>query len=631
MVKRILSFGVFSGFLIASVCVQAQSGAPDGQWPAYGGDTANTKYAPLDQITKDNVSQLEVAWRWDSIENAMIAEERKLTPFAHEATPLMVNNKLYTITSHSIALALDPATGEEIWRHDPDSYQKGRPTNLGYLQRGLAYWEDGDDKRVYIPTGDSRIVCLNADTGERVLSFGDNGEIDLTKQLRREIQSWYYSINSPPIICKGTLVTGCIIFDGATTQEMPPGDVRGWDVRTGELKWTFVSVPQKGEFGNETWENASWEYSGNTNVWTIMSADPELGYVYLPFGTPTNDWYGGHRHGDNLFGETLVCVDAETGERVWHFQHVHHGVWDYDLPAAPALVDVNIDGKPRKILAQVTKQGFCWVLDRVTGEPVWPIEEKPVPQSTAEGEKSSPTQPFPSKPAPYAQQGVTEDDLIDFTPEIKELAKGILAEYNYGPLYTPPMEGKPTLYVPGWQGAANWNGVSVDPETGMLYIPVKKSAISVELVRPDPSRSDFTFVGNTKMNVNGPGGLPLWKPPYGYVKALDLSTGEYTWQSTLGEGPVDHPMLKGLELPKLGDDGKGFPLLTKTLLFIGMESKASRLYALDKATGEEIWSMAVDSPVTGAPMTYMHGGKQYIVLAIGGFRHKIELVALALS
>ena len=396
------------------------------------------------------------------------------------------------------------------------------------------------------------------------------------------------------------------------------------------MRWTFVSVPQPGQVGNDTWKDGAWEYTGNTNVWTLMSADPELGYVYLPFGTPTNDWFGGHRKGEGLFGETLVCVNAETGERVWHFQHVHHGVWDYDLPAAPALLDVTVDGKPVKAVAQITKQGFCWTLDRETGKPLWPVEERAVPQSTVPEEQTSPTQPFPTKPAPYVQQGVTEDDLIDFTPELRAEAKEIVEEFNYGPLYTPPNTEQDTLYVPGWQGSANWNGCAADPETGMLYIPVKKTAISVKLSKPDPARSNFDYVGKTKMGISGPQGLPLWKPPYSYIAALDMNTGDYTWRTTLGKGPKDHEALAGLDLPDLGDGGKGFPLLTKTLLFVGQESNEKQLYALDKQTGEILWQMETPGRISGAPLTYMAGSKQHIVFATSGRGGPVELIALRL-
>jgi quinoprotein glucose dehydrogenase len=622
-------FGLFACLAI-TLPAAAQLGAVEGEWRFYGADAGSTKYAPLAEINRENVAQLQIAWRWNSIENEMVQRDRRLMSFAHEATPLMVNGVLYTITSHSVAVALNPETGEELWRYDPESYKAGRPTNLGFIQRGLAWWSDGVEERLFMPTGDSRLIALDAKSGRPVASWGDKGQVNLLEGLRRPVESWVYSVNSPPIVCRDVVVVGSIIFDGPSRKEMPPGDVRGFDARTGALRWTFVSVPQPGQFGHETWEDGSWEYTGNTNVWTLMSADPELGHVYLPFGTPTNDWYGGHRPGDNLFGDTLVCVKAETGERVWHFQHVHHGLWDYDLPAAPVLANITVDGRPIKALAQITKQGFCWVLDRETGAPVWPIEERPVPQSTVPGEKTSPTQPFPTRPAPYAPQGLSEEELIDFTPELREEARRLLEAYHAGPLYTPPATDKPTINFPGWAGAANWNGCALDPETGMLYIPVKKTAIAVTLVEPDPARSNFRYVANTTMRIPGPQGLPLWKPPYAYVAALDLNTGDYAWRTTLGEGPRDHEALKALDLPPLGDGGKGFPLLTKTLLFVGQESEAKQFYALDKATGAILWQTTLPAAPTGAPITYMAGGRQYLVIAVGGQRSPAELVALRL-
>ncbi|MBI2422433.1 MAG: PQQ-binding-like beta-propeller repeat protein [Candidatus Hydrogenedentes bacterium] len=621
---------LWASSLTLLVAAVGWAGSDGTSWPTYNGDLGSTKYAPLDQINKDNVSQLTLAWQWDSPENALAAKDRRLMTFAHEATPLMADGVLYTLTSHCVAAAMDAATGETQWTYDPESYKAGRPTNLGFLARGLAYWTDGSVKRLFVPTGDSRLIAVDAVSGKPVPEFGVNGEIDLTQGLRRPIARNDYTVNSPPIVCRDVVVVGSAIFDGPSYMEMPPGDVRGFDARTGALKWTFQTVPQPGEFGNETWENGSWQYTGNTNVWTLMSADDALGFVYLPTGTPTNDWYGGHRHGDGLFGESLVCLNVETGERVWHFQHVHHGVWDYDLPAAPVLADIVVDGTPRKALAQITKQGFCWMLDRVTGEPIWPIEERPVPQSTVSGEKTSPTQPFPTKPVAFIEQGASVDSLIDFTPEVREKALAIFEKYHGGPLYTPPGTDKPTINMPGWAGAANWNGAALDPETATLFIPVKRAAISMLLVKPDAARSNFDYVGRPELYVQGPEGLPLWKPPYSYVIALNMNTGEYTWKTTTGAGPKDHPLLKGLNLPDLGDLGKGFPLATRSLLFLAMEDENKMFYALDKGTGEILFKMALPVTPTGAPLTYMQNGKQFIVLAGGGRREPASIMALAL-
>ncbi len=610
--------------------VQGQQGASDGQWPTYGGDPGSTKYSNLDQITKDNVAKLKVAWQWSSPENERIKQDRRLGSFAYEATPVMIDGVLYTSSSHCDVIAIDCQSGQTIWSYDSEAWKSGRPTNLGFVHRGVTYWADGDDKRIFIATGDSRLIALDARTGEPISTFGSGGTVDLSEGLSRPISKSAYAVTSPPVVCRGVVVVGSSIYDGPTHQKMPPGDVRGFDARTGEQRWIFHSIPQEGEFGNDTWEQESWRYTGNANVWTLMSVDEELGYIYLPFGTPTNDWYGGHRPGQGLFGETLVCVKADSGERVWHFQHVHHGVWDYDLCAAPALADIVVDGRPIKALAQITKQGFCWVLDRTTGEPVWPIEERAVPQSTVPGEKTWPTQPFPTKPEPYELQGVRQDDLIDFTPELRAEALEILEKYDYGPLYTPPNADKPTLNMPGWAGGGNWYGCTLDPNTNMLYIPSSRDAIAMQLIKPDPARSDFNFVGRMQVAVPGPKGLPLWKPPYTSITAVDLNTGETRWKVPIGDGPRDHELLKDLELPQLGDSGRPFVLTTKTLLLVAHGSKYRRLYAFDKSTGDELARIDLPAGPSGALMTYMWGGKQYIAVPVGGRREPGGLVALSL-
>jgi quinoprotein glucose dehydrogenase len=657
----------------------AQDAQTPGQWRSYGGTEASMKYSPLDQIDASNVADLEIVWRWSSPENEIIERERAVQAFSFELTPLMIgypadralnrgplgdalhriarslgladpdwmfqNGILYAATSISQVAAIDAVSGETLWVYDPESWRAGRPTNLGFIHRGVAYWSDGDDERIFIGTGDSRLIAIDAKTGLPIESWGDSGEIDLTKGLRRPVNPRHYAVSSPPIVCRGVVVVGSSIFDLPSTMEGAPGDVRGFDARTGELRWTFHSVPQEGEFGNETWENDSWKYTGNTNVWTLMSADEELGLVYLPFGTPTNDWYGGHRLGDNLFAESLVAVNAETGERVWHYQTVHHGVWDYDLPAAPNLLDIVVDGRPIKAVAQITKQGFTFVFDRATGEPVWPIEERPVPPSDVPGERLSPTQPHPTWPLPFETQGVSEDDLIDLTPELHAEAKELLKQYHYGPLFTPPTT-KGTINLPGWGGGANWGGAAFDPETGFLYIPSIKHAIRVELGQPNPARSNMAYMRQGGYNVEGPQGLPLFKPPWSTVTAIDMNSGEHVWRVPLGDGPRDHPALKDLDLPRLGTISRGYPLATKTLLFVAQEAQASRtgghgpeggaaahpgLNVFDKATGELLHRIELGLSPGGAPITYMAGGRQYIVCAVGGGKNiPSELVALAL-
>lgn len=620
-------------------------GMHDGEWIAYGGDKGSTKYSSLDQITAENVGDLEVAWEWTSPDGEISETNRGLIPFLNEVTPIMVDGVMYASTSFSQVAAIDPVTGETKWVLDTESWKAGRPTNLGFVHRGVSYWKDGDDERIFIGTGDMKLWSVDAKTGEPSPDFNGGKPIDLIATNRRadSISSKTMAVSSPPVICNGVVVVGSSIFDGPTLKEMPPGDVRAFDAKTGAEKWTFYNPPLPDTEGYDTWKDGSAEYTGNGNVWTNMTVDEELGLVYLPFGTPTNDWYGGHRKGNNLFAETLVAIHAETGKKAWHFQTTHHGVWDYDLCAAPTLLDVTHEGKRTKAIAQVSKQGFIYVFNRETGEPLWPIEERPVPQSTAEGEETSPTQPFPTKPAPYERQGSFEDELIDFTPEILAEAKKIFAEYNSGPIFTPPMEGKATIYMPGWGGGANWMGAAADPETGIIYIPSMTGPISLTLQRPDPARSNMTFLG-ANQGVRGPFGLPLFKPPYGRITAIDLNTGDHVFQVAHGDGPRDHEKLKELDLPPLGNSSRGHPMITKSALFIfeaamgrgsSGDTKPANLRLFDKATGELLYEGAI--PVgegtggpSGTPMTYMVDGKQYITVPTGGMRTPSRFVTLTL-
>ena len=622
------------GTVVMSIAT-AQQGTTDGQWRSYGGDKGSTKYAPLDQITRDNFSELAIAWRWETIDAEVIAlDEFRSTPGRFEATPLMANGVLYTSTSLSQVAAIDAGTGETLWKYDPGSWRAGRPANLGFIHRGVSYWSDGDEERIIIATGSSQLMAINAKTGKPYADFGGDGSVNLLEGLNRPARVGVHQVNSPPIICRDVIVVGSVIFDRPSTQAYVRGDIRGFDVRTGKQLWQFHSIPQEGEFGNDTWENDSWKYTGNTNVWSLMSADEELGYVYLPFGVASNDFYGGHRHGDNLFANSLVCLNAETGERVWHFQTVHHDVWDYDLPCAPNLVDVVVDGKPIKAVAQMGKTGFCYVFDRVTGEPVWPIEEVAVPQSTVPGEKTSLTQPVPTKPPPFSAQGLTLDNLIDFTPELRQEALEIISEYDYGPIFTPPNE-KGVITVPSDGGGANWMGAALDPETSIVYVPSISYSSLLKLTKPDPNRSDMKYlIAGFTGRAAGPSGLPLIKPPYSRMTAIDLKTGTHAWMTPIGEGRERHPRLRDLNLPRTGGGGWAYPLATKTLL---IAAHGNDLMALDKATGDLIASLELRDEkgrsvgnVSGTPMTYMHEGKQYIVLAMTGGAAKAQLVALAL-
>ena len=625
------------GFLLSAVLcalpVLAQTGALNGQWRSYGGDDGSTKYSALDQIDAGNVDRLEVAWRWVSPDGTVAFDNPRGRPGAFKATPLMVDGVLYIRSSLSIVAAIDAETGEQLWVQDVGSYESGRPTNLGFNSRGVAHWTDGDEARIFLATSDAHLWSFDAETGRPIGRFGADGKIDLTQGLRRPVERRAYQVISPPMVVGDIVIVDSSISDGPRYKTAPPGDIRGFDVRTGEMRWIFHTVPQEGEFGNEAWEDDSWTYTGNANAWSIMSADLELGYVYLPIGTPTNDWYGGHRLGDNLFAESLVCLDAATGERVWHFQMVHHGLWDYDLPAAPTLVDITVDGRDIKAVAQVSKQGFTYVFDRVTGEPVWPIEERPVAASNVPGERASPTQPFPTKPPAFERQGISVDALIDFTPELRAEAQETLSQYDYGDLFHPPSL-KGTIQMPGWGGGANWYGAGFDPDTDYLFVPSRTNPIVVALAKADPAQSDFNYRRGRPNGVRGPQGLPLVKPPYSRLTAIDLTTGEFAWQVPLGDGPRQRLIEMGVSDPgPLGGAGYTGPLVTKTLLFLGLNDRQGGgdpvFAAFDKATGEIVQSVEISTGLTGTPMTYMVGGKQYIVAAFGSGA-EAGLMALAL-
>lgn len=643
------------GVLIAlTVCLNGASGAqspPVGEWTHYGGNAASQKYSALDQINKDTVGKLKIAWRWTSPDNAVVATNPLSRPGTYHDTPLMVKGVLYTVTSLGQIAALNPATGASLWVFDPANWKSGRPGNLGFVHRGISYWTDGTKERLLLGTSDAYLISVDAKSGALDTTFGQGGRIDLMAGLANAVRSTNYSVTAAPIICRDVVVVGASIHDGPTHKEWPRGDVSGFDVRTGKRLWTLHSIPQKGEFGNETWGDDSFSYSGSTNVWTNMSADEELGYVYLPFGTPTDDWFGGHRPGANLFAESLVALDVKTGKRMWHFQAVHHGIWDYDLPAAPVLADIRVDGKVIKAVAQVSKQGFTYVFDRRTGVPVWPIEERPVPQSTVPGERSSPTQPFPTKPPAFERQGVTASDLIDFTPELKQAALEAIKPFNYGPLFTPPTE-QGTIALPGWVGGANWAGAAFDPEQGTLYVPSLTSPIVIQLVKPDPTKSNLLYVRGGVQAPPTLDGLPIVKPPYGRVTAINLNQGDTKWVAPVGDGPRNHPLLKDLNLPALGAALRNAPMVTKSLLFIatgqgnlgggralpvggrplstGLPPEPVKLRAFDKATGALLWEFVPPSQPLASPMTYSYQGVQYLVVAAGSGL-SAELIAFTLG
>ena len=635
-------------FLIAAPAM-AQRGTTNGEWRFYGGDAGSTKYSPLDQINSENAAELEIVWRWK-------ADNFGPRPdYNWEATPLMIGGKLYvTAGSRRDAVAIDAATGETLWMYRFDEGERGdrgvRPQN-----RGLTYWTDGTDERILMISPGYHLIALNAKDGRLIEDFGNAGIIDLTKGLdREEVPPGQIGSSSPAIVINDVVIMGAALQAGTApaTKTNVPGYIRGFDVRTGKLLWTFHTVPKPGEFGYDTWEDGSAAYTGNLSAWAPLSGDEELGYVYIPLEMPTGDFYGGHRPGDNLFGDSLLCLNAKTGKRVWHYQTVHHDVWDFDLPSPPILADVTVDGRERKIVAQPTKQGFLFVFDRVTGEPIWPIEERPVEQSKVPGEKLSPTQPFPTKPAPFEMQGTSEDSLIDLTPELKQEALALAAQYQMGPLFTPPIvqdEGGKIamLMLPNTRGGANWPGGALDAETGIVYIASANRMTSLALYKPEAGRSDMSYVatyGYTSSTSNrnlGPQGLPLAKTPWGKITAIDLNTGDHLWAIPNDE-PADyvknHPALKGVDLSGVGNPERSTLMVTKTLLFAGVgaglfnnDHGAGNPYfrAIDKATGEVLHRMELPSGTTGIPMTYMHNGRQYVVVAVGGEGHPAELVALA--
>src|SRR5262245_47662993 len=634
--------------LIAVTLVQAQN-RPSGEWRYYGGDAASTRYSPLSDVTRANVNNLQVAWRWSSPDNDIVKANPTSRPGPYQDTPLMVNGVLYTETSLGAFVAIDPVSGRTLWQYDPEIWKLGRPPNLGFTHRGMAYWTDGTKRRLISGLHDAHIISIDAEPGKPDPEFGDNGRVDVIADLPYAERMRNYAINSTPVIVKNVILSGSNISDGPQNKEAPRGDIFGFDVRTGKKLWTFHSVPQPGEFGHETWENGSAAYTGGTNVWSMITVDEATGYVYLPFGTPTNDYYGGERHGDNLFAESLVCLDATTGKRVWHFQGVHHGLWDYDFPAAPILGEITVNGKRLSVVIQVSKQAFVYVFDRKTGVPVWPIEERPVPQTTAPGEKTAPTQPFPTKPPAFDLQGFLDKDIVDFTPELHAQAVEVLQRFERGPLFQPPSL-KGTVQIPGNVGGSDWGGAAFDPVTGMLYVPSLTSPIVDQLVKGDPARGNLQYRRGGTQLLPTLDDIPLYKPPYSRVTAYDLNTGTIAWQVPVGDGPRNHPLLKDLNLGRLGSGNRGNPLVTSTLLFVSQATgglgrgevlkvsdrplsnlppESPKFRAFDKRTGELVWEKELPVGPAATPMTYSYRNKQYIVLAIGGGT-QAELIAYSL-
>jgi len=642
---RILICGTV--LVLATAVVHSQSG----EWRSYSGDPGSRKYSPLDQITKANVRNLKIAWRRPAVDPQLLARDSELK-FQNNfrATPLMVNGVLYSPNGIGLVEAFNPGTGQTIWVQE---LPPGVALRGGDSTRGVAYWRDGANERIFVQRGEA-LMALNLRTGQPYRDFGSDGVVNLG--FPPETKTGYYWTGAPQI-CRDVVIVGGSMTDSPENKSAPPGDVRAYDVRSGKLRWTFHVIPRAGEFGVDTWKNDSWKYTGHANLWSLISADEELGFAYLPLTSATSDMFGGHRVGDNLFANTLVAVRCQTGERVWHHQLVHHDLWDFDLPAAPILADIRVDGKPIRAVVQVTKQAFAFVFDRVTGQPVWPIEERPVPQSKTPGEQTSPTQPFPSKPPAFDRQGITIDDLIDFTPELRAAAIEIVKNYQIGPLFTPPSirgPGSPTkgtIQLPGSVGGADWQGAALDPDTGMLYVPSITGPFVADIVEGNEESTDLAFTKGTREYPPAVMGLPLLKPPYGRITAIDLNKGEIVWTVANGDGPRDHPLLKHLNLPPLGHPGRSAPLLTKTLLFVGegdpiMAAPARvpagmplaiapgaggrKFRAYDKATGQVVWETEFAAGTTGAAMTYFYQGKQYIIVAVGSRDHPAEFIALSL-
>ena len=669
-VASVLSVAIYGsvGTLTQGVAAQGaatQDAAAVGEWRTYGGDLRSTRYAPLDQIDEDNFSRLEVAWRFKTDALGPRPE------FNFQSTPLMVGGVIYTTAgTRRAAVALDAATGEMLWMHSENEGPRGESAPRQLSGRGLAYWSDGQDARIVYVTPGYQMVALDARTGIRVPGFGQDGIVDLKLDDDQEMDlvTGEVGLHAAPVIAGDVVVIGAAHLPGSIPKRRnnEKGYVRGFDVRTGERLWIFHTIPKPGEPGSETWEDGSAANTGNTGVWAQMSIDEELGLVYLPVELPTGDYYGGHRPGNTLYGESIVAVELKTGKRRWHYQLVHHGIWDSDIPCAPILADIVVDGRPIKALAQPTKQGWVYVLDRVTGQPVWPIEERAVEPSTVPGEKASPTQPFVTKPPAFDRQGVTIDDLIDFTPELRAEAVTFVSRYKLGPFFTPPVvsqwEGPlATLMMPSTTGGANWQGGSLDPETNYLYIYSSTQVSGLGLIAPDGQRSDMRYVRGTASDPEGPPpvlpgagapgrqaappltvqGLPLVKPPYGRITAIDLNEGEIVWQIAHGETPDNirnHPALEGLEIPRTGRIGRIGTLVTGSLVIAGeggffttpSGQRGAMLRAYDKATGQEVGSVYMPAPQTGSPMTYMLNGRQHLVVSISGGNYSGELVAFTL-
>ena len=640
--------------LVLSSLTFAEDTSDISEWPYVGSEQTHTKFSTADEITLTNVGTLSIVWQWDPNEKPI--EQYGTHPGPFQATPIMIGDVLYLSTMYSRVVALNAETGEQIWRFDPQVFRYGPigASPRGLKHRGVAHWRDGDDSRVFLNSRD-HLYSIDASTGELDKTFGDNGSVDLTQGHSTEVTRFEFDQTSPPVVFEDLVIVGSRIPDQVQRKFDPPGSVQAFDVRTGERQWIFFTIPQsKDDFGSDSWHDESWRYTGHANVWGLMSVDVERGLLYVPTSTPSSDYWGGRRHGANLFAESLVCLDARTGKRKWHFQTVHHGVWDYDLSAPPNLVTISVAGRKIDAVAQVSKHGFTFVFDRVSGEPVWPIEERKVETTTnVPGELIFPTQPFPTKPPPFSRQGVSLADANDLTPEVHALAIEEMSRFRLGPLFTPPsLQG--TLQMPGASGGANWGGAAFDPVSGFLFVRTSEDADSNQVCKNkganpeiDVAYSNDCPYGATQIMFRHAvgrqaleeaiesklGQIPVVKPPYAHLVAIDLNEGAIAWRVPFGEGSDalrNHPLLKGVKLPsRLGTKGNSGPMVTRGgLVFIG--GGAPYLYAFDKTTGDEVWRGKLPFNAHANPMTYItSSGRQYIVIA-NGSGSNAALVAFAL-
>ena len=577
-------------------------------WRHYGNDAGMSKYSPLDQINKSNVTRLQVAWEFDTGD---FSDGQAPWPYrsAFEATPLVVDGVMYVVSAFHRVFALEPESGKPLWMFD-SKLNKADRVNL-YTSRGLSYWESGDKKRIFLGNQDGYLFSLDPETGRPDPGFGDDGRVDLKDGMMRG--SGRYGLTSPVAVCRDVIILGGWVTD--SMPRGPSGDIRGFDAHTGEQRWRFHTVPRPGEFGHETWEGDSWRNRGGVNAWSIITADEENGLAFAPLTSPSIDYYGGDRHGDNLFSDSLVALDCETGRRRWHFQTIHHDLWDWDLAAPPNIIEVVRDGKKVPAVTAITKTGFVYVFNRLSGEPLFPVEERPVPQGDIPGEYYSPTQPAPVKPPPVARQSMTRDEITDVTPESRaeclEMVEDAVIE---GPLFR-PMRKKLTVMFPGTNGGPNWGGGSFDPETYTLYVNSMDVGAFFRIIPRQGGDPPWRNRGTKWGRFWDSNQYPCQKPPWAHLTAIDLNSGEFRWRVVLGE--IHELTERGV--PKTGTSNLGGSIVTQGGLLFIAATNDDRFRAFDKDTGEQLWETRLPASGHATPMTYMgKDGRQYVAIAAGG-------------